>query len=67
MYQPDELGLHSYGEDGLEELKTKLSDKAVFVAFYREEVEVDPGYIIINYIPPSISGVRRGRCTECAA
>ncbi|KAF8972610.1 hypothetical protein BDZ97DRAFT_1913112 [Flammula alnicola] len=57
----DELGLHSYGKDGLEELKTKLSDYEVFIAFYREEIDLKPGYIIINYIPPSISGVKRAR------
>ncbi|KAF9478270.1 hypothetical protein BDN70DRAFT_880130 [Pholiota conissans] len=57
----DEIGIHSYGMDGLEELKTKLSDDDVFIAFYREELDVDPGYILINYIPPSISGVKRAR------
>ncbi|KIM44913.1 hypothetical protein M413DRAFT_442886 [Hebeloma cylindrosporum] len=57
----DELELHSYGEDGLEELKTKLSNDKVFFAFYREELDSEPGYIIINYIPPSVSGVRRAR------
>ncbi|CAA7269283.1 unnamed protein product [Cyclocybe aegerita] len=58
----DELGLHSYGNDGLEELKTKLPDvDEVFIAFYREERDVDPGYIIINYVPPCISSVRRAR------
>lgn len=46
--------------DGLEELKTKLTDYDVSIAFYREELDIDPGYIIINYIPPSISGVKRG-------
>lgn len=59
--QYDELTLHSYGVEGLEELKTRLSDlHNVFIAFYREEVDVDAGYVIINYIPSSISEVKRG-------
>lgn len=42
-------------------MKTKFYDlDQVYVAFYREEVDVDPGYILINYIPPSVSGVKRG-------
>ena len=47
--------------DGLEELKNKIYDvDEVFIAFYREEVDLDPGYVLINYIPPSVSGVKRG-------
>ncbi|KAF8159749.1 hypothetical protein B0H34DRAFT_704656 [Crassisporium funariophilum] len=58
----DELGLHSFGDEGLEEMKTKLSDlNEVYIAFYREERGHNPGYIVINYIPPSISGVKRAR------
>ncbi|TFK39349.1 hypothetical protein BDQ12DRAFT_51114 [Crucibulum laeve] len=58
----DELSLLAYGLDGLEELKTKIYDKErVFIAFYREEVDVNPRDIIINYIPLSISGVKRAR------
>ena len=59
--QQGQLGLHSFGNEGLEELKTKLADlDQIFFAFYHEEIDVDPGYIIINYIPPSVSAVRRG-------
>ncbi|PPQ94645.1 hypothetical protein CVT25_009376 [Psilocybe cyanescens] len=58
----DELGLYSYGSQGLEEMKTQLSDlHRVFIAFYREEVDADPGYIVINYIPTAVSGVKRAR------
>ena len=47
--------------DGLEELKNKIYDvDEVFIAFYREEVDLDPSYVLINYIPPSVSGVKRG-------
>lgn len=50
--------------DGLEELKTKIYDvDEVFIAFYREEVGLDPGYVLISYIPPSVSGVRKGAST----
>ncbi|KAH9479616.1 hypothetical protein JR316_0008211 [Psilocybe cubensis] len=43
-------------------MKTRLSDlNKVFIAFYREEEDVDPGYIIINYIPTTVSGVKRAR------
>ncbi|KDR67941.1 hypothetical protein GALMADRAFT_257443 [Galerina marginata CBS 339.88] len=58
----DEMGLHSFGNEGLEELKTKLADlNEVFIAFYCEELDVDPGFIIINYIPPHVLGVKRAR------
>ncbi|KAF9523048.1 hypothetical protein CPB83DRAFT_65312 [Crepidotus variabilis] len=58
----DEIGLHSYGGQGLEEMKTKISSlEDVFIAFYREELENDPGYIIINYVPPTISAVKRAK------
>ncbi|KAF9054328.1 hypothetical protein BJ165DRAFT_1437958 [Panaeolus papilionaceus] len=58
----DELGLDSYGPQGLEELKTRISDlDEIFIAFYREEVDVDPGFIILNYIPSHVSPVKRAR------
>lgn len=42
-------------------MKTKLYDlEQVFVAFYREELEENPGFILINYIPASTTHVRRG-------
>jgi len=53
--------MHSSGRKGLEEMKMKIIDlDQVYIAFYREEVGADPGYLIINYIPTSVSGVRRG-------
>jgi hypothetical protein len=59
--QHNEIGLHSFGNEGLEELKNKIDDlDKVFIGFYHEEYERDPGYVIINYIPPSTSGVKRG-------
>ncbi|KAH6885551.1 hypothetical protein BKA70DRAFT_1237131 [Coprinopsis sp. MPI-PUGE-AT-0042] len=58
----DDLVLYGGGLDGLEELKTKIYDlNRVFVAFYRMETEFGVGYILLNYIPPCISGVRRAR------
>lgn len=58
----EDLALYSHGMDGLEELKTKIYDvDEVFIAFYREEVDLDPIYVLINYIPPSVSGVKRAR------
>ncbi|KAH6916207.1 hypothetical protein BKA70DRAFT_1092797, partial [Coprinopsis sp. MPI-PUGE-AT-0042] len=62
MLQYDDLVLYGAGLDGLEELKTKIYDlNRVFVAFYRMETEFGVGYILLNYIPPCISGVRRAR------
>ncbi|TFK18450.1 hypothetical protein FA15DRAFT_675277 [Coprinopsis marcescibilis] len=59
---PDNLTLYAYGQDGLEELKNKIYDlDKVFVAFYREEVDINPGYILINFIPLGITGVKRAR------
>lgn len=56
------MSLSDYGSEGLEELKSKIDDlDQVFIAFYREEIDVEPGFIVINYIPSSISGVRRGK------
>lgn len=54
--------LYANGCDGLEEMKTRMYDlERVFVAFYREEFgEGDDGYVLINYIPPSIPAVKRG-------
>ncbi|KAG2011525.1 hypothetical protein CC2G_011629 [Coprinopsis cinerea AmutBmut pab1-1] len=58
----DDLVFYAHGCEGLEELKTKIYDlDKVFVAFYREENEPNPGYILINYIPVGISGVKRAR------
>ena len=60
----DELFLAEHGSGGLHELKSRVDDlDRVFIAFYREELEVEPGFIIINYIPPSVSGVKRGKST----
>ena len=60
----NDLILHSFGNEGLEELKNKISDlDKVYIAFYREEhhdEDDDPGYIIINYIAPSTSSIKRG-------
>jgi len=59
--QCDELELHSFGDGGLEELKTKIPDlNSIYIAFYREEADVNPAFLLINYIPPSASPVQRG-------
>ncbi|KAF5335930.1 hypothetical protein D9611_006249 [Ephemerocybe angulata] len=51
---PDDLELYSYGSEGLEQLKDNIYDlEQIFVAFYRQEVDGNPGYILIAYIPPS--------------
>ncbi|KAF5316517.1 hypothetical protein D9619_006165 [Psilocybe cf. subviscida] len=55
------IELHSCGKNGLEELKTKLVDNKVYIGFYRQEDVHHPSYIIINYVPASIVGLRRAR------
>ncbi|KAF9078046.1 hypothetical protein BDP27DRAFT_1253044 [Rhodocollybia butyracea] len=58
----DEFFLHASGARGLPELKQAFEDlSAVHIAFYHEEVPSKPGYVLINYIPPQMSGVRRAR------
>lgn len=70
-----ELSLYTHGPGGLSELKSKLSGEdlnQVYVAFLRQDAykpesefgyraATAPGYIMINYIPQSVSGVRKGR------
>ena len=42
-------------------MKNKFYDlDQIFVAFYREELEENPGYVLINYIPASTTHVQRG-------
>jgi len=63
----DHLSLFAKGSQGLPELKSKILDDLdqVFIGFYREEAElVNPGFILINYIPHSVSSVRRGMCSR---
>jgi MAP7 domain-containing protein 1 len=61
VFQHNEIGVHSFGNGSLDELKNKVDDlDNVFIAFYREGYELDPGYVIINYIPPSTSAVKKG-------
>ncbi|KAJ4473779.1 hypothetical protein J3R30DRAFT_3377648 [Lentinula aciculospora] len=61
----DEFYLHASGFKGLSELKQSFEDlSAVHIAFYHEElpqVRSKPGFALINYIPSSISGIRRAR------
>jgi hypothetical protein len=61
----DDLFLYASGSQGLPELKQAFEDlSVVHLAFYREEnlqVPAKPGFALINYIPSSISGVRRAR------
>jgi hypothetical protein len=43
-------------------LKNKIDDlQQVYIAFCREQVNMEPTFLLINYIPPCVSGVRRGR------
>ncbi|GAW09985.1 enoyl- hydratase carnithine racemase [Lentinula edodes] len=61
----DEFYLHASGSKGLPELKQSFEESStVHIAFYNEEssqVQSRPGFALINYIPSSISGIRRAR------
>ncbi|KIK60330.1 hypothetical protein GYMLUDRAFT_244345 [Collybiopsis luxurians FD-317 M1] len=61
----DDLFLYASGSKGFAELKQSFEDlSVVHIAFYHEEssqVPSKPGFALINYIPTSISGVRRAR------
>ncbi|KAJ7115807.1 hypothetical protein C8R44DRAFT_793337 [Mycena epipterygia] len=57
--QPEAFQLHGSGADGLPELKSRIEDPSqVFIAFYRDG---NAGFILLNIIPESVSGVRRAR------
>ncbi|KAJ8515728.1 hypothetical protein ONZ45_g6876 [Pleurotus djamor] len=54
------LVLHGQGR-GLNDLKRNVQDPSkVFVAFYRQEVDGKPRYLLINYLPSTISAVLSG-------
>jgi hypothetical protein len=54
--------LFDCGPGGIAELKNKINDiHRVYIAFCREQVNMEPVFLLINYIPPSVSGVQRGR------
>lgn len=58
----DELSLFAYGSGGVAELKNKIDDlKQVYFAFCREQVDLKPAFLLISYIPDSVSGVKRAR------
>ncbi|KAF8885036.1 hypothetical protein BD779DRAFT_1535139 [Infundibulicybe gibba] len=59
MNHSDELTLHAHGSEGLSQLKDIMQDTVSepFIAFYREEL----GCALLNYIPETLSGVRRAR------
>jgi MAP7 domain-containing protein 1 len=58
----DEFSLYDCGSGGMAELKNKIDDlQQVYIAFCREQVNMEPTFLLINYIPPCVSGVRRGR------
>ncbi|KAF9268966.1 hypothetical protein L218DRAFT_410550 [Marasmius fiardii PR-910] len=58
----DRLFLRAQGDQDLSELKSQLTDLSqVYIAFYREQVKLNPGFVLINYIPTTVSGVRRAR------
>lgn len=53
----------AHGSDGLSGLKSRIlgdETEQVYFGFYREEIKARPGFVVVNYIPPSVSGVRRG-------
>ncbi|KAJ7767444.1 hypothetical protein DFH07DRAFT_808552 [Mycena maculata] len=61
--QPEVFHLHASGSDGLPELKANIDPGQidagqVFIAFYRDG---NDGFILLNIIPESVSGVRRAR------
>ncbi|KAJ3755102.1 hypothetical protein EV360DRAFT_50382 [Lentinula raphanica] len=61
-WQSDEFYLFTSSDKGLPELKQSLEDlSVVHIAFYHEEAQSKPGFVLINYIPSSISGIRRAR------
>ncbi|KAJ7281826.1 hypothetical protein C8J57DRAFT_1219636 [Mycena rebaudengoi] len=56
---PEALRLFGSGADGLPELKSRIEDPLqVFIGFYREGAD---GFILLNVVPDSVSGVRRAR------
>ncbi|KAJ7245139.1 hypothetical protein B0H12DRAFT_1127941 [Mycena haematopus] len=56
----DTFQLFASGSQGLPELKSKIEDPLqIFVAFYRDGN--DDGFILVNIIPETVSGVRRAR------
>ncbi|KAJ4000923.1 hypothetical protein F5050DRAFT_238977 [Lentinula boryana] len=61
----DEFYLSSFGSKGLPELKQSFEDHSVVhIAFYHEDspqIRSNPGFVLINYIPSSITGIRRAR------
>jgi hypothetical protein len=59
--QPDDLSLAATGRE-LAELKAHIVTDHVFVAFYRQ----DSRFLLINYIPHAVSGVRRGMFVFCS-
>ncbi|KAJ7760407.1 hypothetical protein B0H16DRAFT_1719909 [Mycena metata] len=57
--QPEVFELCGSGAEGLPELKSRIEDPLqIFIAFYREG---NDGFILLNIIPESVSGVRRAR------
>lgn len=57
--QPEVFELYGSGAEGLPELKSRIEDPLqIFIAFYREG---NDGFILLNMIPESVSGVRRAR------
>jgi MAP7 domain-containing protein 1 len=58
----DELSLFDSGSGGVAELKNKINNlEQVYIAFCRETVDLESAFLLINYIPASVSGVKRGR------
>ncbi|KAG6856571.1 hypothetical protein H0H87_003071 [Tephrocybe sp. NHM501043] len=58
----DELTLFDHGSGGLRELKRSIEDpEQVHIGFYREEIDVEPGLVVINYIPSSTAAVKKAR------
>ncbi|KAG6841083.1 hypothetical protein C0991_001991 [Blastosporella zonata] len=56
----DELALFDHGSGGLRELKRSIEDpEQVHIGFYREEIDVEPGLVVINYIPSSTPAVKK--------
>ncbi|KAL0067138.1 hypothetical protein AAF712_005708 [Marasmius tenuissimus] len=60
----DRLLLHAHGTQysDLGEFKSHLDDLAqVYIGFYHEASKSANGFVLINYIPTTVSGVRRAR------
>ncbi|KAG6884631.1 hypothetical protein C0993_009436 [Termitomyces sp. T159_Od127] len=56
----DELALFDHGSGGLRELKHSIEDQEqVHIGFYREENALEPGFVVINYIPTSTAAVKK--------